>query len=154
MIIKRTNGQILLCCLFMLLLTGCQAKGSAGMILRVNPPSASIQKLSIEANNALKIQLRIQNFSTVPTTYQNLQAQLRFNTQPVIMLNVPLQMTIPALSSDVISTLIEPTQLLFTDDKLQYTLTGKIDTTQPKGHYDFTYEGQLTPVPGVKNTYR
>jgi hypothetical protein len=142
------------------LLTGCGGgrRTTTGLIRRVNPPSASIQSLAF-AQGSARIVVRLQNFSTVPTTYSLVDAELALANRGAGRLRFDPQITIPALSSDVVETrltvLPEAAAVLAAHrEGVPYTLVGSITTTDPAGRNDFQFEGALAPVPGRPGEYR
>ena len=67
-----------LCLLALAVLLGA----CGGPVKRINPPIASIQQLTVAADGSWELQLRIQNFSTVPMTFASVEAALELEDRP------------------------------------------------------------------------
>lgn len=148
---------------FLLLLAACGGgRTQTGLIRRINPPSAALERLTVANGTPVSVAIRLQNFSTVPTGYGLLDAAVSINGWPVGRLQVEAGIDIPGLSSDVISA-----QLPLADaDRaridaavtrgaaLAYRLEGTIQTIDPDGRFEFEFESRLTPVPGRPGEFR
>lgn len=133
----------------MLALAGC----GSGPVKRINPPTASIQQLVVEDDGTWRITMRIQNFSTVPMVFGRLDATVSIDGTEVGTLAMPLGIDIVGNSAEVAETTLRVSAKLPATG-FAYQLTGSIDVTDPKKAYPFDRASRLSPVPGLKNTWR
>lgn len=125
----------------------------SGPVRRISPPTASVQELVVQPDGAWRISLRIQNFSTVSTTFSRLRATLTVAGTEVGDIVRDLDLEIPAESADVVVAMLSAGAKLPAGD-FAYDLEGTIDTSDPKGSYPLHRESRLSPIPGLINTYR
>jgi hypothetical protein len=148
----------------MLALSACGgSRTSTGLIKRVNPPSASLERLAATDPAApVRLAVRMQNFSTVATRFERIEAAIGIDGWPAGQLVASPGIEIPGLSSDVIEIDWSPTA----DERtridaaarggraLRYRLEGTIETSEPSGTFEFEFESRLTPVPGRPGEFR
>ena len=139
---------------------------SCGPVLRVNPPGASIQKLSMRPDGTLMLDLRLQNFSDVATRFGRFDGGLFLAGIDAGPLNVAIDLEVPAHAADVFQTVYTPEAAArealaaaFESRKgsgagITYRLSGRIDITEPGGNFEIEYESALSPVPGIPGEYR
>ena len=139
---------------------------SCGPVLRVNPPGASIQKLSVRPDGALVLDLRLQNFSDVATRFGRFDGGIFLAGIDAGPLNVAIDLEVPAHAADVFQTVFTPeagareaVAAAFGSRKgsgagITYKLVGRIDITEPGGNFEIEYESALSPVPGIPGEYR
>lgn len=133
----------------MLMLAGC----GSGPVKRINPPTASIQQLVVDASGHWRLTLRIQNFSTVPMVFGRLDATVTVDGTEVGKLALPLNIDVVGNSAEIVEATLPVSARLPTGD-FAYQLTGQIDVTDPKKTYPFDRSSRLTPVPGLTGTWR
>lgn len=131
-------------------LTAC----SSGPVKRIHPSTASIQQLSVQADGSWKLELRIQNFSTVPMRYGALNATLTVAGANVGEIAIAPDIDIVGNGGDVVTATLRPSGKLPASGDFAYTLKGRIDTSEPKESFPFERSSRLSPVPGVADTYR
>ena len=146
-------------------LAACGAGGGrtqAGLIKRINPPSASIEGVSAGSAGPVRLTLRLQNFSTVPTRFGRIEADLAIDGRPAGRLVQDAGIEIPGLSSDVVPAEagLDPAARARLDAAtaagaaVAYRLEGKIGTTDPADTWNFTFDSRLNPVPGRAGEFR
>jgi hypothetical protein len=148
-----------------LLLSACAAgsgRTQSGLIKRINPPSASIEGLAAASPGAVRLSVRLQNFSTIPTRYGRVDAALAIDGAAAGRLTFDAGIEIPGLSSDVVPAEV----VLYPDARARldaaaadrravaYRLEGTIATTDPEDTWKFTFDSRLNPVPGRPGEFR
>lgn len=149
----------LLVLLAVLALAGCGgSRTQTGLIKRINPPSASIERLAVVGPGPAQVAVRLQNFSTVPTRYGRLDAVVSLDGRPAGRLLLEAGIEIPGLTSDVVAAELglesEARARLSAPGAIAYRLEGTIATTDPEDTYEFTFESRLNPVPGRPGEFR
>jgi hypothetical protein len=141
-----------------LLLAGC----AGGPPRHVNPPRASVQELAVQADGQWKLTVRLQNFSNVPTSFANLDANLDIAGQPAGHVQLQPALTIGPEAADIATVTLAPSpaassavqSALAGGRSVRYRISGRIATREPKGDTPFEYESALTPVPGLAGVLR
>ncbi len=137
--------------LLVLLLGAC---GSSGPSRKVHPSTASIEQLVVQADGSWRITLRIQNYSTFPMHYAAIDAQLRIAGSDAGRLSVVPDIDVVGSNSDVIETHFRPTTPIRLIGAVDYSLKGNIRTSKPDKNFDFRTSSQLSPTPGLADTWR
>lgn len=144
-------------------LVGCGSRAtSTGLIYRVNPPGVSVQALrAIDDQGATEVTLRLANHSTVATSFAEVEFQLSLDGMPSIDMRAAPGLTIPALSSDVISVRVnlppdgrDALGRAETRGNLPYVISGRITTESPDGRHRVEFSSRLNPVPGRPGEFR
>lgn len=140
------------------LLTAC---GGGKPVRRINPPTLSIQQLSVQADGRWLLELRVQNFSTVAMRFDRLETGLSIEGANAGAIFLRPQLEIPGQSADVIEATLAPSREAA--DKLAesaragsigYELRGEIETGEPSKKFPLSQSSRLSPVPGRPHTYR
>lgn len=144
-------------------LVGCGSRAtSTGLIYRVNPPGVSVQALrAVDDRGTAEVTLRLANHSTVATTFATVEFELGLDQTPNIGLSAAPGVSIPALSSDVITipvTLAPEVRAALGRAELQgalpYVISGRITTESPDGRHRVEFSSRLNPVPGRPGEFR
>ena len=143
---------------FLALLTAC----SSGPKKRINPPRASIQQLAVQADGSWQLSVRLQNFSSVSTTFTSVDAKLVIGGQDAGRVVLQPGIGIGPESADVVVARLTPTlgaklvvaSAIASSQSTAYSLTGTIVTSKPKGEYSFNYDSTLNPAPGLNGVMR
>lgn len=140
------------------LLAGC---GSGKPVRRINPPAVGIQQLAVQADGRWQIELRIQNFSTVPTVFDTFEASLEVEGVNAGSVYVKPALEIPGQSADLVSVALSPSRdaaarltEAVRSGSFGYQLRGEVITSEPKNKFPVTRSSRLSPVPGRPDTYR
>jgi hypothetical protein len=150
-----TRAAILL---LALLLAACAGGGPPK---RVNPPAASLQEIAVQADGSWRVLLRVQSFSTFGQSFQNIELDLVVDGARAGMLRPETPREVPGRAAEVFHVLLVPEadaarELKRFDESGRpsfiWNLSGRI--TVDGRHYRNDFEGRLSRVPGLPNTYR
>lgn len=139
-----------------LTLTAC----GSGQVKNVFPPRASIQQLTIQPDGHWRLQLRVQNFSNVSATYSRIEAKVNIAGNDAGTVVASPNLRIGPESADVVDAEVTPSaasrQALeaLKVGNIAYKLAGRIVASDPKGDYTYTFQGELSPVPGLPGVLR
>jgi len=144
-----------------LLLAGC----SSGPVRRVSEPSARIQQLTVRADGSWSAELRIENFSSIPMRFENVDLAVKVADTETGRLRAQPMLSIGPESADVITINMTPdaagkfaaADALSSGRSLAYTLNGRIDATPEEGKqrsFDLDRNGVLSPAPGLPGVLR
>lgn len=144
-----------------LLLAGC----GSGPVRRVSEPAAGIQQLTVRADGRWDLQLRLDNFSSVPMRFDSTDIRIAFDNGAAASLQSQPKITIGPESADVVTTTITPTAdgrariatALADGRSLNYTLGGNVEAGPADGKprtYKVERSSSLTPVPGLPGVLR
>lgn len=147
--------------LWSLLLVAC----GGGPVRRVSEPAASIQQLTVRADGSWAVELRINNFSSVPMRFDNVGLALFVGTESAGTLQGQPAITIGPESADIATLTMAPSssaRILVADAlaarrTLAYTLNGNIDAAPEDGKsrsYAIERSSSLNPVPGLPGVLR
>ena len=151
----------LLACLA-LLATLTLAACAGGEKRRINPPRASVQELAVQQDGQWRVSVRLQNFSSVPTQFADLDATLEVGGQRAGSLRLQPAIVVGPESADVAVVVLAPESgaksavaaALASGQSVRYRVSGQITTREPKGSYRFEYDSALSPVPGLAGVLR
>ncbi len=158
---RRANWITALLVSVVLPLAGC----GGGPVRRVSEPAASIQQLTVRADGQWDVQLRLDNFSSVPMQFTNTDIQITFDNGAAGSLQTQPGISVGPESADVANATITPTAdgrariatALADGRSLNYTLSGSVDAA-PDGansrKYKIKRDSALTPVPGLAGVLR
>ena len=142
--------------ILMLVLTGC----AGGPTRNIFPPRASIQQLAVQAGGNWKLQLRLQNYSNVSTTFSTVDAKIEIAGNAAGSVSASPAIRIGPESADVVEVSLKPSPAAaqavasLRAGNLRYKLAGRIVTSDPQGDHDYTFEGVLSPVAGLVGVLR
>lgn len=131
-----------------------------GPVKRINPPIASIQQLTVRPDGSWELQLRIQNFSTVPMTFASVEAALELEDRPAGQVFARTALDVPGGAADTTTLRLSPTPAGSAalnapgGTGVGYRLVGKITSSDPAKSFDLRYESRLSPVPGLPGSWR
>ena len=145
----------------LLLLAAC----SSGPVRRVSPPTASIQQLTVNADGSWQLELRLQNYSSIPMRFDRVKLALSVAGQPAGELQASPGISIGPESADVVRAALMPTvaaKLMVADalagrSGLGYALKGTVVATPEDAKpRDFEVDAQntLNPMPGLQGVLR
>ena len=147
--------------IFAIAMAGC----STGPVRRVSEPAASIQQLSVGADGRWSVDLRLQNFSSVPMRFERVALTLRAGEETAGELRVEPALTVGPESADVTTVTFTPSasaRILIADalaDRrgLNYSLEGTVNAAaedrKPRD-YKIKRNSALSPVPGLPGVMR
>lgn len=149
--------------LIVLALLALLAACSSGPRKRIFAPTASIQELAVQPDGQWQVRVRIQSFSNVPHTVSELAATLRIDGIDAATLKVSPAVAIGPQNAEVEDLVISPatdaatrvSAALASGRRVDYALRGTLVSSDPDRRRDeFTFDGQLWPVPGLPGVLR
>lgn len=146
----------------LLLLAGC---GSGGPGRRISEPAASLQQVSVRADGRWDVQVRLDNFSSVPMRFSAATIQVALDNGAAATVQAQPQITIGPESADVFTATVTPlaegrariATALADGRSLAYTLAGTLEAGPEDGGprtYTIKRTSALTPVPGLPGVLR
>lgn len=145
----------------LLALAGC----ISGPVKRVSEPTASIQQLSVGTDGQWSVELRLQNYSSIPMRFDRLTLTLRADTEVAGELKADPALTVGPESADTAIVKLVPSaaaRILIADAlaerrSLKYALEGTL-TAAPEDRkardYKIKRNSALSPVPGLPGVMR
>lgn len=144
------------------LLAAC---GSSGPVRRVSEPAANIQQLTVRADGSWSVDLRLDNFSSVPMRFDSVRLALMVDGQAAGTLQATPAIQIGPEAADVVTAALVPTpavriaiaDALASGRGIDYTLEGTLSAAPEKGgprDYKVKRDNSLNPVPGLAGVLR
>ncbi len=145
----------------LLALAGC----AGGPVRRVSEPTASIQQLTVGADGQWSIELRLQNFSSVPMRFDRVALTLRAGTEVAGELQASPALTVGPESVDIATLKLMPTaaaRIVIADAladrrSMSYSIEGTVDAAaedHKTRDYKIKRNSALSPVPGLPGVMR
>jgi hypothetical protein len=145
----------------MLLLAGC----ASGPVRRVSEPAVGIQQLTVRSDGNWTVEVRINNFSSIPMRFDALDLKLGIAGQDAGSLSAQPALDIGPESADVVTVQLKPQAMarlqvanaLASGQGIAYSLSGKVHATPEKAKardFDVKRESSLSPVPGIPGALR
>lgn len=155
------NTKLLWLALAATALAGC----ASGPAKRVSEPTASIQQLTVGADGQWSVDLRLQNYSSVPMRFERIALTLRTGGETAAELQATPGLTVGPESADVTTIRVTPSTsarivvagTLADRRGLSYTLEGALNAgTEERKPRDFKIKrnSALSPVPGLPGVLR
>ncbi|MDQ1092812.1 hypothetical protein QE400_002225 [Xanthomonas sacchari] len=138
---------------------------SDGIVRRVSDPAASVQQLTVNMDGSWKVELRLQNYSSIPMRYDTLRLDLGVGGEAAGSLQAAPGISIGPETADVVSVALRPSssaRLVVADAlagrrSLEYTLKGSIAATpedKKQRSFDIDTRNMLSPAPGLDGVLR
>ena len=138
---------------------------SSGPVRRVSEPSANIQQLSVHADGGWSVDLRIENFSSIPMRFDNIALALTVGGEAAGTLQARPALSIGPESADVATIALAPSpqaRIVIADalargGGIAYTLDGTIAAAAENAGvrtYKLKRDNALSPVPGLAGVLR
>lgn len=161
-IFRNTALRGILITMAIALLGGCS---SSSPVRRISEPAASIQQLTVRTDGLWDVQLRLNNFSSVPMRFSTTDIRISFDNGAAATVQLQPQIRIGPESADVVSATLTPTtdgrariaSALADGRSLTYTLGGTLGAGPVDGKsrsYKIERTSSLTPVPGLPGVLR
>ena len=159
---KAQRWQLGFAAVVALLLASC----ASGPPRRVSEPAASIQQLTVNANGSWSVDVRIENFSSVPMRFDAISLPLTIGGESAGTLQGSAGISIGPESADVVSLAHTPTSparialadALAGNRGIAYSFEGTLQATPEDGRsrtYDeIKRSSSLSPVPGLAGVLR
>lgn len=149
----------------LLLLCAVLAACSSGPARRISQPAASIQQLTVKADGSWSVDLRLQNYSSVPMQFTKATLAITVSDQAAGTLQGAPQISIGPESADVVTLPFKPTveaRMVVADAlagrrPLGYALKGTVEAVPEEGKsrsFDIDTRNTLNPVPGLDGVLR
>ena len=144
-----------------LLLAGC----AFGSVRRVSEPAVGIQQLTVAADGSWTVEVRINNFSSIPMRFDAIDLKLGVGGQDAGQLSAQPALDIGPESADVVSVQLKPQSMarlqvanaLASGQGIAYSLSGTVRATpedKSQRSFDVKRESRLSPVPGIPGALR
>ena len=138
---------------------------SSGPVRRVSAPAASIQQLTVHADGNWSVDLRLQNYSSIPMRFDTVKVEVRVGDQAAGTLQATPGLSVGPESADVVAVPFAPAseaRIVVADALagrrgLPYTMTGSADATPEDAKvrsFDIDTRNTLNPVPGLDGVLR
>lgn len=148
-----------------LLMAGLLAGCSSGPVRRVSEPSVLVQQLTVRADGRWSVDLRIENFSSIPMRFDTVDLALVIGDNEAGRVTAQPAVSIGPESADVVTAVFTPqaagklavADALASGRSISYTLSGRVDATPDEGklrNFDIKRSSQLTPTPGLPGVLR
>ena len=158
---RTTVALAALASLFAVALSGC----SSGPVKRVSEPAAQIQQITVRSDGRWDVQLRLQNYSSIPMRFDAVALQVTSGGESAAELRASPGVGIGPESADVVSITAQPTvaaklavaDALASRRPYEYALKGTVTATpEGKSSRSFNIErrGELNPAPGLPGVLR
>lgn len=150
---------LLLACLWL-------ASCASGPPRRVSEPTASIQQLTVRSDGSWSIDLRLQNYSSIPMRFEGVSLAIKLAEEDAGTLQHQPRITIGPETADVTTVTFTPSagaRILLADALadgrgVDYALDGTIDASpddrEKVRSYEIERKSGLSPVPGLPGVLR
>ena len=156
---RRTSLLALLAATAML--AGC----GDGVVRRVSDPAVSVQQLTVKADGQWAVDLRLQNYSSIPMRFDTVAVDVQVGDQDAGKLSATPGLSIGPESADVVTVAFSPSSAgriavadaLAGRRTLPYTLKGTAAATPDEAKqrtFDVDTRNTLNPVPGLDGVLR
>ncbi len=136
-----------------------------GLVRRVSEPAASIQQLTVNADGSWSLDLRLQNYSSIPMRFDSADLAITVGEQAAGTLKSTPAISIGPESADVVTLPFKPSaearmavaDALAGRHSLAYTLEGKLQAVpdeKKSRSFDIDSRNTLNPVPGLDGVLR
>jgi len=148
--------------LVVLLATAC----SSGPVRRISEPAASIQQLTVQADGSWSVDLRLQNYSSIPMRFEAVELAVTVDGQAAGSLGDRPGLEIGPESADVVSVAMQPAagarmvlaDALASGRGVGYAVEGHIEAAPAdRGSarsYPVKRTSALSPAPGLPGVLR
>ncbi|HYG05338.1 MAG TPA: LEA type 2 family protein [Stenotrophomonas sp.] len=144
----------------LLLLAACSSN-----VRRVSEPAVSIQQLTVRADGSWSLELRLQNYSSIPMQFEQVALDVSVGGQAAGHLQQAVNYSIGPETADVVTVTMQPASaarivladVLARSGALPYELKGTVTATpEEKKSRTFEVSGRstLNPAPGLPGVLR
>lgn len=156
------GGKVVVALLLACLLASC----ASGPPRRVSEPTASIQQLTVRSDGSWSIDLRLQNYSSIPMRFEGVSLAIKLGEEDAGTLQHQPRITIGPETADVTTVTFTPNagaRILLADALadgrgVDYALEGTIDAApddrEKVRSYEIERKSGLSPVPGLPGVLR
>lgn len=149
-----------------ILLATCVVVACATGTRRVSEPAASVQQLTVAADGGWAVDLRLQNYSSIPMRFEAVQLELHVDGHAAGSLVSATPLTIGPESADILTLQLAPSaqarlqvaDALVGGRAMTYRIEGSLGAApEDRGNardYRIRRESALSPVPGLPGVMR
>ena len=141
------------------------ASCSGGMVRRVSEPAASIQQLTVRADGSWSVDVRINNFSSIPMRFDAISLRMSLGSEQAGTLSGNAGISIGPESADIVTlshvtdaaSKIAMADALAGNRSIGYGFEGTLQATPEDGKsrsYKVKRSSSLSPVPGLPGVLR
>lgn len=138
---------------------------SSGPVRRVSEPTANIQQLTVRADGSWSVDLRIENFSSIPMRFDSIALALTVGGEAAGTLQAQPALSIGPEAADVATMTLQPSpqariaiaDALARSRNISYTLDGTLAAAPEKAGvrtFKLKRDNSLNPVPGLAGVLR
>lgn len=138
---------------------------SSGPVRRVSEPAVRIQQLTVNADGSWSVDLRLENYSSMPMRFDRVELKLEVAGHAAGTLQAAPALDIGPESADVVGVRLTPNaeakiaaaDALAARRALPYRLEGRIDATpedRDTRDFDIATRSALNPAPGLPGVLR
>lgn len=158
---RTALARLALVTLLIATVAGCRS----GPVKRVSEPAAQLQQITVRADGNWDVQLRLQNYSSIPMRFDTVALTVTTAGTQAADLRTSPAVSIGPESADVVSLTVQPTvsaklavaDALASRRSFEYALKGTLSAT-PEGKgsrsFDIDKHGTLNPAPGLPGVLR
>jgi hypothetical protein len=136
-----------------------------GPVRRVSEPAAQIQQLTVRADGRWDVELRLQNYSSIPMRFDSLRLAMSVAGEAAGELRATPAIGIGPEAADVVSVQLSPSaaakiavaDALASNRSVQYRLSGEVLATPDEGSqrsFEIERASALNPAPGLPGVLR
>jgi len=149
--------------LLTLLVSACSRSGP---VRRISEPAASIQQLTVGVDGSWSLEVRLQNFSSIPMQFETVSLAVHIGDEDAGRLEATPALTIGPESADVVTLVMQPpsaARMLIADAlaagrgisyRLEGTLAVSPHDRDKARRYDIHRTSTLNPMPGLPGVLR
>lgn len=138
---------------------------ASGPVRRVSDPAASLQQITVQADSSWQVDLRLQNYSSIPMRFENVVLKMTIDGQDAAYIGYSAPITIGPESPDVVKVTVMPslagkaliaealTRRTTLNYKLQGTITASPDAAKSRV-FNYSGNSSLNPAPGLSGVLR
>jgi len=149
--------------LLTLLLNACSRSGP---VRRISEPAASIQQLTVDTGGQWALELRLQNFSSIPMRFEKISLALRIADVEAGVMEYDAALVVGPESADVLALTLSPSphaRLMIADALaggrgVAYQMEGTVNAgphdRDKSRSYTILHRSTLNPMPGLPGVLR
>ncbi|MBN7138753.1 hypothetical protein A7A76_06465 [Lysobacter enzymogenes] len=137
----------------------------SGPVRRVSEPAARIQQLTVKADGSWSVDLRLENFSSIPMQFDRIDLQLKLGDDAAGQLQAQPAISIGPESADVVTLALKPAgaakiaiaDALAGGRSVNYSLKGDLVATPSEAKqrtFQVERSSALSPAPGLPGVMR
>jgi len=150
--------------LLLALLVGACSR--SGPVRRISEPAASIQQLTVGVDGSWSLELRVQNFSSIPMRFERIALMMTLADIEAGRLDAAPMLTIAPESADVVTLPLQPpsaarmamADALASGRGIGYRIEGTLEAAahdrDKTRSYDIQRSSTLNPMPGLPGVLR